>query len=128
MHSNLYESLNENQKEYSLSYNYFVNSQKEEDIFNFLDYYEKNILLKKENGNVKYTNHLYENPILKNQFENKEAIKIDGQFVKLKNIIFIIMDKSNPKSKSDYYHFFYKKMIKLFNQIIQKSHLQNLMI
>ena len=119
MHSNRYQTLQKNQKEYSLSYNYFVNSESKEDIFTFLDYYENNIQSMKENGNPGYNGFLYKNPFFKKKFESKEAFKIDGQIVMPKDVLFIFMDKS--RTHSDYYHFFYRKDDQIIMSIESKK-------
>ena len=114
MHSNIDARFKENQREHLVTYYHFVNSENEKDILSFLDYYEVEILAKKGKGNISYIENLYNKPKLKSLFENGENLKIDRQPLSPRDILFMVMDKE--KSKSDYYHFFYKQ-----NEVITKS-------
>lgn len=116
MHSNIDGRFKENQQEYSVTYNYFVNSENENDILSFLNYYEEKILILKENGNKNYIDYLYSNPKMKKIFETSEGLIIDNQRLNLRDILFVVMDKR--KNNSDYYYFFYIKN----EEIIQSSH------
>lgn len=106
MHSNDNVRLVENQDTYRYHYDYFVNSMENNGIIKFLDYYETNIATVKMTGNPNYhvalqRKHLsvYRNPA-------KLDWRIGNETIKLRDILFMVLDKS--KTHLEHYYVVYK--------------------
>lgn len=107
LHSDEDRRLKEQQKNFRIHYEYFINSEIENkpgnEVTQFLDFYENDIAAVKVNGNKTYIQYLYQKTLL--QSFSKLKLNFGGMQIALRDIIFFLMDKDD--TKSEYYHCFY---------------------